>query len=66
MNMEQGYVFREIAPDGRAVVHVHELGRDEPDGDSGLLHPVVRQEQEVTIQPGESTDVAGATARASS
>ena len=54
MDVEQRYLFRQVASDGRAVVDIHELGGDQPDRKPLFLHPVVAQEQEIAVETGKS------------
>src|ERR1035438_7933841 len=55
--MQQRHTLGEVASNGRTVVHIHKLRRDQPNGQASLFHPIVAKQQEIAVQPGETADV---------
>ena len=57
MDVQKRDRFREVTPKRDAVVDIHELRRDEPDGEATILKPIVAQKQKITIKSSETADV---------
>ena len=56
MDVEQFNPVGKVLFDGLAIIDVHELGRNQPYRQATFFKPRVGQQQEVTVQPGKSTD----------
>ena len=56
MGADERHAIREVALEGRAVVDVHELRRNEPSGVAAVLHPRRGEQEEVDVQTGKTVD----------
>ena len=50
-------LVREIPPEDLAIVHVHELSRNEPCSNSILCKPIVSSQKKVNIKTAQATDI---------
>ena len=46
----------QVGLEGRAVVHVHEFGGDQPDGQTPIGQPGVAQQEEMSVEAGQAAD----------
>jgi hypothetical protein len=56
MDVKQLNPLGKVLFDRLAIIDVHKLGGDQPYRQATLFKPRVGQQQEVTVQPGKSTD----------
>ena len=57
VNVKQLDVFGEVGFHRGAVIDVHELGGNEPDGKAAGRHPGIAEQQEMRIEPGQAADL---------
>src|ERR1700722_19147046 len=53
----EGYAIGEVGLERGSVIHVHELGGDEPCGVAVVLHPRGGEEKEVDVETGQAVYV---------
>ena len=56
MDMDERDTLSEITLERYPVVHVHEFRRNEPCSEAVILHPVMAEQQEITIETSEATN----------
>jgi hypothetical protein len=56
VDVKQSDALGQVTAEGDAVVHVHELRRDEPNGEAALFHPLVAEQKKIAVQAGEAAD----------
>ena len=56
VDLPERHPLGQVSLDGGAVVHVHEFGGDQPDGQPSIGQPGVAQQEEMGVEAGQAAD----------